>query len=126
MGAVFLTFAIYTTRDGRMAVESYDRIAKVMDVHTEPFTVRYKEKVMELKRLLMTYVKDLRQQRLANHETCGVSRTAGDYEVRLTDSGYPLLPTNDQLDNLRKGELDAILRSYLTCHYSEYSFIRIA
>lgn len=124
MGAVLLTFAVYTTPDGRLVVDPYDRIAKVMGVPTDSFTVRHKDKVTEIKRLLMAYVKDLRQMNV-NHQTNHVKETAGDCEVKLSDSGYPLLPSNVRFRDRRKAELDGIVRTYLACHYSERTILKL-
>jgi hypothetical protein len=110
-------------------LNSNDRIAKMMDVPSIKFSELHKDKVDEMKRLLINYVKGLREamfsmnRNTANGEPAAAAATAhspDDLEVKITDDGFPLIPTAVQFDNLRKGELDSILRSYLECHYSVY------
>jgi hypothetical protein len=121
MGAVFLTFAVYTTPDGRYAVEPFDRMADMMNVKMESFISRHKDKVNEIKRLLMNYVKELRQWNSTHQPTANVESTTG-LQIHLSDYGYPSLPKDIRFDEQRKGDLDKILRSYLACHYSKWNF----
>ena len=117
MGAVFLTFAVYTLPDGRLAIDSYNHIARTMGVQMETFISRQKEKIDELKRLLMNYAKEVRQMVSINQQTAN-TESAKDPEVRLLNLGYPLMPTTIVFNDEVKGDLDKILQSYLECHYS--------
>lgn len=127
MGAVFLNFAIFTQPDGRLVIDPYDRIAKTMGVPMPSFTSLHKDKVSEIMRLLMDYVKSVRRAK-TNIERLNDDGQANeapqDLEVKLSESGYPLIPSNDQFDKLRKAQLDRILRSFLACHYSSFFFFR--
>ena len=122
MGAVFLNFAVYAQPDGHLVIDPYDHIAKVMGVQTTTFISLHKNKVNEIMRLLMDYVKSVRQSRIVNERLNGsqVNEVPLEREVKLSDSGFPLIPSIDHFDNLRKAELDIILRAFLGCHYSAY------
>ena len=112
MGAVFLNFAIYTQPDGRLVIDPYDRIAKTMGVPSPSFISLHKDKVNELMRHLMDYVKSIRQKKIYNEQLNGgsqVNEMPSERQVKLSDSGYPLLPSIDRFENLRKAELDNIL-----------------
>ena len=117
MGAVFLTFAVYTLPDGRLAIDSYDHIARTMWVQKVTFISCQKEKIDELKRLLMKYAKEVRQMASINQQMANMGR-AKDLEVRLSNLDYLLMPTTIVFNDEVKGDLDKILRSYLECHYS--------
>lgn len=123
MGAVFLNFAIYTQPDGRLIIDPYDRIAQTMGVPMPSFISLHKDKVSEIMRLLMDYIKSVRQRKIHNEQLNGgeqVNETPPERQVNLSESGYPMIPSIDRFENLRKSELDIILRAFLACHYSAY------
>ena len=126
MGAVFLAIAAYTEPDGRLCIDPYDKIAETMNVPSPTFLALHKDKMDEIKRLLMDYVKNLRDQRSKTFIDQNNDGTAGkqistNWEVKISDSGYPILPSIGTLDVLRKGELDIIVRTFLGSHYSAFS-----
>jgi len=84
----------------------------------QSFVEIHSEKVQEIKRLLMDYVKTIRQ----SLEIVGgrpSNTLPNDTEIKITDDGYPVLPSNLELDYLNKTSLIIILRTYLNAHYSE-------
>ncbi|KAF8804320.1 hypothetical protein BYT27DRAFT_7213959 [Phlegmacium glaucopus] len=122
MGAVFLTFSVYTHPDGRLVVDRYDRIADVMGIPAQSFADMHKDKIDELKRHLMDYVKSLQQMTglVSDAEARDSRALPPEWQVQITEDGYPRVPHPVPLEDLRKGELDEVLRSYLGWHYSVY------
>jgi hypothetical protein len=92
-----------------------------MGVPSQLFTEIHKEKVNEMKRNLLDYVIFLRQQLDANNIDGQPADTQQEeISIRLTDLGYPVIPTTIQLRNLHKVDLTHILRTYLSAHYSKF------
>lgn len=88
----------------------------------QSFADLHRDKINEIKRNLMDYVKGIRQ---AVQDSAGrpSSPPPNNIEVSITDNGYPVLPSCLHQDNLSKGILTQILRAYLNAHYSEYNKI---
>jgi hypothetical protein len=92
-----------------------------MGLPDQRFVDHHKEKVNEIKRHLMDYVKSLRP--LINTDVHGrpAENVGENTNVKITDEGYPILPSTP-LTNLNKCQLTKLLRSYLGAHYSKYDF----
>ena len=98
-----------------------------MGVPKQPFVDLQKDKVNEIKRHLMDYVKGLRQLATAstnNTEARPVEQPSAEHEVHITKHGYPLLRNTINLKDLSKGDLTTILRMYLAAHYRRFKFCR--
>ena len=76
--------------DGRLVVDRFERIADMMGVSTSPFVDLHKDKVDEMKRNLMDYVKTLQQQK-------GEDVTGGGESSSLPAGGG--LPADTSLPN---------------------------
>lgn len=129
MGALVLIFTVHTNPDGRLVVDRFERIADMMGVSTSPFVDLHKDKVDEMKRNLMDYVKTLRQHKgqdeTGSGETsclpAGTSLLAG-MQVKITGNGFPIVPDVDDWSNIRKKDLELILWTYLGRHYGMTGF----
>jgi hypothetical protein len=88
-----------------------------MGISASSFVNQHKDKIDEMKRLLLDYTKGLRQAS-ARNEPVGSSDSPADL-ITINDNGYPVLPDNIYFDNLRKTELEELLRTYLGWHYSK-------
>jgi len=102
-------------------VYRYERIANVMGISASQFVNQHKDKIDEMKRLLLDYIKGLRQAS-ARNDAERTSQSPADF-IKINDNGYPILPDNLYFDNLRKTDLEELLRTYLGWHYSKQSFI---
>jgi hypothetical protein len=144
MGALVLIFTVHTNPDGRLVVDRFERIADMMGVNTSPFVELHKDKVDEMKRNLMDYVKTVRQLKGPDKPGSGEASTLSaddglpaadnlladtglpaDIQILTSPSGYPLVPDVDDVDDwdkLRKKDLELILRTYLGRHYSRIFF----
>ena len=90
----------------------FERIAEVMGVSAQPFVDLHKDKVDEMKRNLMDYVKDLRQTG-SNNKIAAVrpsDASPEEWEIKLNALGYPRLPSTGRMRDLRKATLDNMLR----------------
>ncbi len=136
MGALVLIFTVHTNPDGRLVVDRFERIADMMGVSSSPFVDLHKDKVDEMKRNLMDYVKTLRQQKGEDATGGGESSSlpAGDrlpadtslpngMQVKITGNGFPIVPDVDDWSKLRKKDLELILRTYLGRHYGMTSLL---
>lgn len=101
----------------------YDNIANTMGVSSQCFVDMHKDKVDELKRLLINYVNSLRQTAniLAARQP---STPSHNLDLRITNDGYPILPTLP-FQNLNKNDITHLIRTYLNAHYSKLLETRI-
>jgi hypothetical protein len=85
---------------------------------TQTFVEIQSEKVLEIKRVLLDYVKTIRQS-LEFVDGRPSNPPPIDDGLKMTDDGYPVLPISIELEHLNKASLVIILRTYLNTHYSE-------
>lgn len=74
----------------------------------------------------MDYVKHLREIRNREAQNIDGQPSVTPREkitIKITDEGYPGLPTELQFEDLSKDDLTGILRSYLNAHYSTFNLI---
>ena len=136
MGTLVLIFTVHTNSDGRLVVDRFEHIADMMGVSTSPFVDLHKDKVDNMKRNLMDYVKNLWQQKGEDVTGGGESSSlpAGGglpadtslpdgMQVKITENGFPIVPDVDDWSKLRKKNLKLILQTYLGRHYSMTSHL---
>lgn len=96
-----------------------------MGVPRQPFVDLHKDKVNEIKRHLMDYVKGLRHLSTAssnNTEARPTEEPSVEQEVQITKDGYPLLQNTINLKSLSKSHLTNILRMYMAAHYRKIHY----
>lgn len=86
-----------------------------MGVSAPGFVTQHKDKVDEMKRLLLDYAKALRQVSNTNIQTR--ENTAPADLIQINENGYPILPDKVDFNSLRKSDLEEIIRTYLGWHY---------
>ena len=89
-----------------------------MGISASQFVNQHKDKIDEMKRLLLDYIRGLRQAS-ARNDAERTSHSPADF-IKINDNGYPVLPDNLYFDNLRKTDLEELLRTYLGWHYSKH------
>ena len=95
-----------------------------MGVPQQAFMDVHKEKVNEMKRLIMDYIKNI--QHLRNRESNIINSQPSDnhdskIKIKTTEDGYPIIPTTLRCQNLCKGKLTGIIRTYLNVYYSKWN-----
>ena len=125
-----LIFTVHTNPDGRLVVDRFERIADMMGVSTSPFVDLHKDKVDDMKRNLMDYVKNLQQQKgedvTGGGESCSLPADTSlpdGMQVKITGNGFPIVPDVDDWSKLRKKDLEVILWTYLGRHYGMTSHL---
>lgn len=90
-----------------------------MGVEAVPFVNMHKCKVQSLQRCFGEYMKDLHRIKDSRAPLIGATLTeeANKLSVKTTHQGFPILP-DVELANLKKEELEHLMRSYLSLHYS--------
>ncbi|KAF8802332.1 hypothetical protein BYT27DRAFT_7112774, partial [Phlegmacium glaucopus] len=147
MGMLTMVFTVHSDCQGRWVVDCHEDIAKHVGRNGQSFTARYNDKVMEIKRLLLDFVKSIRTQdgQLASSVS---NRTgaddhpsgSGSHSTNLVDlqSGVNAFPSPRQAidlvdlssgingfpmlpqavtGDLTKKQWEHILRSFLSQHY---------
>ncbi len=79
----------------------------------------HKEKVSEMKRLLVAYVRGLRDMRTTNIQTPVVPVVPNTPKIQMSPDGYPVLPTETNFSQLKKADLTDAIRTFLNAHYSK-------
>jgi hypothetical protein len=97
-----------------------------MGVPRQQFVDVHKDKVNEIKRHLMDYVKGLRHLATTSTEPRPAEQPSVEHEVQITKDGYPLLRKTIKFKDLTKGDLSTILRMYLAAHYRKFNFYRFS
>jgi hypothetical protein len=94
-----------------------------MGVSAQRFVELHKDKVDEMKRLLITYVKTHKTSMETNDNNRPPQSQNNDREISITDDGFPILPTNIQINKLNKRDLTEMARTYLNAHYSKIYYL---
>lgn len=79
----------------------------------------HQDKVAEMKRLLVTYVRsliDMRSNTTTNIQTPVVPNIP---KIQMSPDGYPILPTETNFAEWKKNHLTDAIRTYLNAHYSK-------
>jgi hypothetical protein len=90
-----------------------------MGVPAQPFVDLEKDKVDEIKRLLMAYIKNIDRTANAISTNPPAAVRPNDLKVLLTDNGYPKLPTTVDFEKLNKVDLTDMMRMFFNAHYSK-------
>ena len=89
-------------------------------IHQKRFVDLHSELVHDIQVKLIDYVK------LLQHGSTGVPSTQPPKAVEhhkhylATEDGYPIIPRLPDKDNVKKDELEEIIRRYLSAQYSTY------
>jgi len=79
----------------------------------------HKEKVSEMKRLLVFYVRGLMDIRTTNIQTPVVPVVPNTPKIQMSSDGYPHLPTETNFSQWKKADLTDAMRTFLNAHYSK-------
>lgn len=102
-----------------------------MGLTGKPFTVKHKDRVTEMTRTFLDYMKSLRLQApeainpvpIQNHleaEPNAEPDRGRSFDISLTPQGYPILPTPIMEKELSKATCERLMRAYLTQHYCTF------
>lgn len=98
-----------------------------MGVPSQSFAEMHKDKVNEMKRLLINYVKSLQSAAIENFGRPPErprAKPSDRTSIQITDEGYPLILTTVDLHKLKKVDLTQMIRTFLGTHYSKNIFLR--
>ncbi len=94
----------------------YDHIAETLGAPAEPFEEQHQNQVTEMKRLVLLYVKGLQDMlNPGSHVDLTESAPTTKFEM---ESGFPKLPPSLNYSGWSKKQLEVLMRSYLSHHYS--------
>ena len=98
---------------------SHDNIAELMGVEMAGFERVYKEIVLEMKKKVIDYVKEVRQ--VAGHKGeddfgAGINDTPC---LKYDNQGYPILVGFDRQKPFSKSQVETLVRTFLASHYCE-------
>jgi len=105
-GQIFLIKHIYR----------HDTIADTFGVMASPFGKMFPQKALEMKRMVMNYVKAL-QAMLPATDGIPVSGPTADNTQAVVYNGFPKLPADFNLAGYLKSGLEDLYRSYIGAHY---------
>jgi hypothetical protein len=82
----------------------------------------YKDKAMEMKRLVLDYIKVIRRAHLNNSQNAGEEVTNGIQKdtIQIDSSGFPVAPRPQSWKNITRSDLEPLYRLYLTRHYRRW------
>jgi hypothetical protein len=83
-----------------------------------PFDVMYPEKAIEMKRMVLEYIKVLRRSHLNNSQSN--SQSVGGDKILIDSNGFPIAPLPQSLTETTRTDLERMYRLYLTRHYRQY------
>jgi hypothetical protein len=98
-------------------VFSHDEIANLLGVTSKSFEDTYEDKVKELKRTLLEYVKTL--MAVTNSAGAGASAAPATGSILFDVDGFPIAP-NNLLGKTTKEDLEQLYHAYITQHYREF------
>jgi hypothetical protein len=96
---------------------SHDDIAPLFKISSKNFEETYQEKVNEMKRTFLEYVKTLKN--FVSSAGAGSGYSTGQYCITMDPQGFPILPLPESWDKISKEELERLYRVYITQHYSK-------
>jgi hypothetical protein len=79
----------------------------------------HKDKAIEMKRMVLDYIKTLRRTHLNNSQIAGEDVTKGIQKdtIQIDSSGFPVAPRPQSWNNVTRSDLEPLYRLYLTRHY---------
>ena len=99
-----------------MIIARHEDVLHNLGIAGHDFIAQNQGLVTEMQRKFMDYVKSGRVEAAGLREQ---NADSGRAEVRMTSDGYPIIPKLVMDQNLKKVELEKMLRAYLTQHYCE-------
>jgi hypothetical protein len=101
---------------------SHDEIAKFLGVPANPFDVMFPAKATEMKRMVLDYIKILRQSHLQNSQHIDDEMVNGlqKYTIKIDESGFPVAPRPQSWSSVKKNDIEQIYRMYMTVHYRKF------
>ena len=104
---------------------SHDDIGKLLRMPGYSFDHMYPEKGKEIKRMMLDYIKLLREAHSQN--TGDVMRNGYEPNIIRTDkSGFPIAPRPQSWAKVTKAELEPMYRMYVTRNYRKFFFSWLA
>jgi hypothetical protein len=115
---------------------SHDDILANVGLTGKPFTAKHKDRVTEMSRAFLDYMKSLRLQapeainpNPVRNDHLGAEPIAEpdrgpSFDTSLTHQGYPILPTSIMETELSKAMCERLMRAYLTQHYCTFIIVR--
>jgi len=97
----------------------HDYMAKMMNINMRLFADKYKDVVEQVKRCVLRYVKSMREaadERDVENEAADTNPAA---PLKITELGYPILPDVKTWKAGQKKDLERVVRTYLSMHYSK-------
>jgi len=117
-----LTFTAHLEPDGRLAVICHDDMADIATAPLEPFLEKHADLVKNVKRKLLQYAQSLFRPDEVSAED-EQSRPSDTFPI--TDNGFPIIPDMEDLNGLRKKDLELKLRTYLGQHYRLFLLVSL-
>jgi hypothetical protein len=94
-----------------------------MGVDYMPFVMVYKDQVQSLQRHLGEYIKHLHRIKVSQLTGATLNEEgATELSIKTTSQGFPILP-DVNLANLKKDDLEQLMRNYVGIHYSMSLFL---
>jgi hypothetical protein len=90
-----------------------------MGVASQRFVDMHKDKVAEMKRLLVVYVRSLIDMRSRTTTSIQTPVVPNIPKIQMSPDGYPILPTETNFAEWKKNHLTEAIRTYLNAHYSK-------
>ena len=103
-----------------------------MGLTGNPFTVKHKDRVTEMTRAFLDYMKSLHLQapeainpvpvknNIDSADTDAESDMESSLDIKLTPHGYPILPIVIMDKELSKAMCESLMRAYITQHYCRF------
>ena len=107
---------------------SHDDLLENMGLSGRTFTQKHSDKVVEMTRLLLDYMKTVRQ-RVSEEVSPDPDSAAIEepeppaFEIKMTEHGYPVLPDLIMKTELSKSQCEELLRGYLSQHYCKFILV---
>jgi hypothetical protein len=129
--------SIYIRARGRgqsklTGLSRHDDVLEIVGLTGKPFSVKYKDRVTEMTRTFLDYMKSLRLQAPEainpvpnNHGAESNAEPVPDAEpdtdiscdIKLTAQGFPILPTTIMKKELSKAVCERLMHEYIKQHY---------
>jgi hypothetical protein len=86
-----------------------------------PFEVMYPDRATEMKKMVLDYMKVLRRDNFNPNPTQNdVSNGTQMKTIDIDSTGFPIAPMPQSWTKVKKANLEALYRMYITRHYRKY------
>ena len=94
-------------------------MSKNLGLPVMPFDIMYPDKAMEMKRMMLEYIKVLHRSQIRNADGAEENNTNGIQKniLQIDESGYPVAPRPLLGTKVSRVALESIYRLYITRHY---------